>query len=652
MNQWQGEGNDRDADIVDGICGYLTSTPPKSFFLFAGAGSGKTRTLVEVLRRLSGVATHTAGCQLANRLQLRGQSIRVITYTRNAVSVINGRLGDNNLVKVSTIHGFCWDLISGFNADIQTALLEMNSSAIQEAQEKANSRNRGPTEKDKETIHDLEVKADSLRSTTNFVYNPDRNTYGEGALQHDQVLSLTASLLDGRPTLRRVLADRHPIILIDESQDTMKRMLGVLMGMAGEGSSSLTLGLIGDHRQRIYPDGHRDLPGLVPDGWGRPVLQMNHRSQKRIVELINKIWDADLQGRTQPKTGVAQHPRSEKSGGLVRIFVGDTRTDSDAKIQKEVLCAEEMAQASKLSAWNNPDGGFQLLALEHKLAARRGKFLNAFEALSLIDEQAARPQGNVKNSGPVAVQVLLQALPALTACRDNQGELDEFAAIEVLNRFGSLIDFPVSQTNQKARLAELQEAVVEIIEVSGRPEATVREVIAPAIRARLFEADDRLLNAFEDNEPPPPPPKPRAKEAKSDKRRRGWHHLFNVPWAELSRYQAYLSGRSKFSTHQVVKGSEFEHVMVVMDDQEAGGFLFSYDKLFGAVSLSKKDRENMEEEKETSIDRTLRLLYVTCSRAEESLALVLWSSDTAAALQCIKASGWFLDEEIQEMPNL
>lgn len=45
--------NERDAGVVDEIVAYVTSTPPRSFFLFAGAGSGKTRTLVAVLRKLT-----------------------------------------------------------------------------------------------------------------------------------------------------------------------------------------------------------------------------------------------------------------------------------------------------------------------------------------------------------------------------------------------------------------------------------------------------------------------------------------------------------------------------------------------------------------------------------------------------------------------
>jgi DNA helicase-2/ATP-dependent DNA helicase PcrA len=63
--------------------------------------------------------------------------------------------------------------------------------------------------------------------------------------------------------------------------------------------------------------------------------------------------------------------------------------------------------------------------------------------------------------------------------------------------------------------------------------------------------------------------------------------------------------------------------MVVMDDSQAGGFQISYDKLFGGKELSDRDMSNVDAGKETTIDRSLRQLYVTCSRARESLALVL-----------------------------
>ena len=135
------DDNDRDAGVVEEICGYLTDIPPRNYFLFAGAGSGKTRTLVEVLRRLTGVTEHEKGGQLARSLKMYGRSIRVVTYTKNAVSVINRRLGDNNLVSVSTIHSFCWELINGFNDDIRESLI-----AVKEAQLARDCRGTSETE--------------------------------------------------------------------------------------------------------------------------------------------------------------------------------------------------------------------------------------------------------------------------------------------------------------------------------------------------------------------------------------------------------------------------------------------------------------------------------------------------------------------------
>ena len=126
--------------------------------------------------------------------------------------------------------------------------------------------------------------------------------------------------------------------------------------------------------------------------------------------------------------------------------------------------------------------------------------------------------------------------------------------------------------------------------------------------------------------------------------------MFTAPWSEIELYRRYLAGNSELATHQVVKGSEFTHVMVVMDDNQAGGNQVSYDKLFGAKELGERDLENIRVGKETTIDRSLRLLYVTCSRARESLALVLWAQSTAEALEFARnKSGWFEVEEVVEI---
>ncbi|UOK71859.1 UvrD-helicase domain-containing protein [Ancylobacter polymorphus] len=99
-------------DHVDGeIAACLTLEQPRSFFLYAGAGSGKTRSLVNALEHIR--EKH------GPRLNLRGQRVAVVTYTNVASDEITRRLRFDRLFNVRTIHSFAWTLIEGFNSDIR-----------------------------------------------------------------------------------------------------------------------------------------------------------------------------------------------------------------------------------------------------------------------------------------------------------------------------------------------------------------------------------------------------------------------------------------------------------------------------------------------------------------------------------------------------
>ena len=87
--------------------------------------------------------------------------------------------------------------------------------------------------------------------------------------------------------------------------------------------------------------------------------------------------------------------------------------------------------------------------------------------------------------------------------------------------------------------------------------------------------------------------------------------------------------------------------MVVISDDEARGFLFSYGKLMGTKEKTKTDRDNEAAGNDTSIDRTRRLFYVTCSRAEESLAIIYYSDNPGLARSALLERGWFADDEIE-----
>ncbi len=122
--------------------------------------------------------------------------------------------------------------------------------------------------------------------------------------------------------------------------------------------------------------------------------------------------------------------------------------------------------------------------------------------------------------------------------------------------------------------------------------------------------------------------------------------FLETPFSQVANYARYISDDAPYDTHQGVKGREFERVMVVMDPAETRGFMFDYEKLFGAKQLSATDIKNQQEGKDTSLDRTRRLFYVTCSRAQRSLAIVAYSEAPQMVKQSMIANEWFDADEI------
>jgi DNA helicase-2/ATP-dependent DNA helicase PcrA len=125
-----------------------------------------------------------------------------------------------------------------------------------------------------------------------------------------------------------------------------------------------------------------------------------------------------------------------------------------------------------------------------------------------------------------------------------------------------------------------------------------------------------------------------------------WREALSVPFSQLRAYVEYISDRSPFGTHQGIKGLQFPRVMVILDDNEARGFMFSYEKLLGAKALTATDEKNQLKGKDTSVDRTRRLFYVTCSRAEQSLAVIVYTKQADKVAKHIADLGWFENEEV------
>ena len=126
--------------------------------------------------------------------------------------------------------------------------------------------------------------------------------------------------------------------------------------------------------------------------------------------------------------------------------------------------------------------------------------------------------------------------------------------------------------------------------------------------------------------------------------------FLECPAKQLLSYYDYISEHSPFRTQQGIKGAEFERVLVLLDDDDGRHVQFSYEKYFGIKDLSDTDLDNHSNGKETTIERTRRLFYVSCTRALTDLAVVFFTNDAELAREKILELDLFEEDAIHILP--
>lgn len=241
------------ADIVDAqIIEVLKKG--QSFRVEAGAGSGKTYSLNRVIEWIQ-----------ENKLdeyRKKKQNVICITYTNAAVDVIAERLSNNSFILPSTIHSFAWNSIKQYQSTL-ISIIE-NDETLQS--------NEG------DFFKILEV-----RYTLGHRYNENGIHY----LYHDDVLKLFAKLLDNAK-FRVVFANKYPLILIDEYQDSYKPIIDRFIEYFIAKCEGTQIGFFGDAWQTIYQS--NKACGLIEHENLEVIKKVsNFRSAPRIVQVLNDI---------------------------------------------------------------------------------------------------------------------------------------------------------------------------------------------------------------------------------------------------------------------------------------------------------------------------------------------------------------------------
>ena len=300
-----------------------------------------------------------------------------------------------------------------------------------------------------------------------------------------------------------------------------------------------------------------------------------------------------------------------------------------------------MAELTGDEAWLPGRNGVKTLALEHLMSARRFGFEHFFGPLFAYEPmRTGLLDGKGRGLG-FFTRELLPLANALTAG-------DRFAIAAAIRQTSPLLDrqrLAEAGEKQQEELARAKAACdgLKVMLLAQDP-PTLRAVLRYVAAAELFVIPD-VLQPFV----PEAPEDAATAEPEDDASTEvgAWRRALDAPFPEIERYDRYVRGVSQFDTHQGVKGREYPRVMVVISDDEARGFLFSYGKLMGTKEKTKTDLENEAAGNDTSIARTRRLFYVTCSRAEEGLAIVYYSENPGVARTALLRRGWFADGEIE-----
>src|SRR5690606_33672642 len=117
--------------------------------------------------------------------------------------------------------------------------------------------------------------------------------------------------------------------------------------------------------------------------------------------------------------------------------------------------------------------------------------------------------------------------------------------------------------------------------------------------------------------------------------------FLDCPAPQLTSYGRYVTEGSPFATQHGVRGAQLDRVLVVMDEEENDYRLYDYEKVLGDAQASAADRAAFSKGEDNTWSRTLRLLYVCCTRAKRGLALLFFVVDPGATAAHVVASGVF-----------
>lgn len=544
----------------------------KNFKLEAGAGAGKTYSLVKALQFLIQ--------REGKRLPALNQRIACITFTNVAKEEIEARIDRSPVIHCDTIHAFCWSVISGFQSQLREHLPELEGWTSDPWAERLTEAGGTGTRTIEYTLGYRGITDEAI------------------SIHHNDVLPLTIKLL-GYEKFRNIFRYRYPIILIDEYQDTDADWIGTIREHYFGKDAPPLFGFFGDHWQKIYGNGCGELVDSAITEIGK---EANFRSVSAIVDCLNRM-----------RPELKQFVVDPEAHGEVRVFhtngwsgqrqkgphYGGDLPDDDANTAL-ALVKDRLTEAG----WDLSVEHTKILMLTHRALGKQ----QGYGSLPAVFKDN---NSFTKKEQPHIAFFVDRLEPACRAFADRRyGEM--FAALGANKGY-------LLKAADKKQWSESMQRLIDL-----RKTGSVADVVSHLRKAqipRLADAAEKLelrLKAFD----------PASGEEMS-RSLRELQKLHEVPYQEIISVTNYLGGHSPFETKHGVKGAQFENVLVVVG---RGWNKYNFGKMLENVP----NQDILNEKERAAFEDNRNLFYVACSRPKIRLALLFTQELSRGAINTVE----------------
>lgn len=589
----------------------------QNFALIAGAGSGKTSSLVDALKQIR----ENEG----KNLRQNGQSIACITYTKRAVEVIKSRLGFDDLYTISTLHSFLWNLIKTFQSDIRKVLKEAYLPIlIDNTRSKDNGGNSQIAIKARKKTHQLELELSKIDTVNNFNYSDNQfSNYSKGQLSHDDIIEISIILLQQNQTFRKILGLKFPYIFINEAQDTY---LGIIEGInlvcAEDGVP--VVGYFGDPWQQIYED---SAGNFSPPANGKIIKKTeNFRCSESVIRLLNSF-------RKDVSQYPAGHNKEVEGSVIFRLIQTETpemprKKYSEDQVTRALL---KMDTALEEWGWSNQDNVVKLFLVRQMIARRMG-----FSELNKLFNgpfSSSRSEDAFESGEHFALKPIISTIYPLITAKNKYNYRD---VIDILrnNSPAFYIDGLNASKSLKVMIEHSNSLISELENYWNS--SNIKKILEFCATEKIINISERLMEHLQR-----PPRTEVYDEEIHEQEKEDWllDQLFQMNTSEIDAYATFIAKNSSYSTQHGVKGEEYPKVLVVYDDVEASWNNYNFGKILtpnisGSPTSGQKSRGE-------------KLAYVAFSRALEELRVIFFTPNPEMAKRELISSGLLLPEQIE-----